>query len=104
MMTIATKITRHEKLRVIATLLLMSFSCCILLAGRIYLTHQLTYIFLVWNLFLALVPLWVAYKSYKVQQRYPGRYFLAAVDCRAMYDNTISASTGGKWVEVLSGK
>ena len=35
---------------------------------------------------------------------YPGRYFLAPVDCRAMYDNTISASTNGKWVEVLSGK
>ncbi|GAA3930304.1 DUF1361 domain-containing protein [Hymenobacter algoricola] len=27
-----------------------------LLAGRIYLTHQLTYVFLLWNLFLAVVP------------------------------------------------
>jgi uncharacterized protein YfaS (alpha-2-macroglobulin family) len=35
---------------------------------------------------------------------YPGRYFLAATDCRAMYDNTISASTNGKWVEVVSSK
>ena len=35
---------------------------------------------------------------------YPGRYFLAATDCRAMYDNTISASTNGKWVQVVGGK
>lgn len=35
---------------------------------------------------------------------YPGRYFLAATDCRAMYDNSISASSGGRWVEVMSGK
>jgi alpha-2-macroglobulin len=33
---------------------------------------------------------------------YPGRYFLAATDCRAMYDNTISAATNGRWVEVVS--
>jgi alpha-2-macroglobulin len=32
---------------------------------------------------------------------YPGRYFLAATDCRAMYDNTISAATNGRWVEVV---
>ena len=35
---------------------------------------------------------------------YPGRYFLAATDCRAMYDNTISAATNGKWVQVVGGK
>ncbi len=33
---------------------------------------------------------------------YPGRYFLPATNCQAMYDNSISASTGGKWVEVLA--
>ncbi len=32
---------------------------------------------------------------------YPGSYFLAATDCRAMYDNTISAATNGKWVQVF---
>ena len=32
---------------------------------------------------------------------YLGRYFLAATDCRNMYDNTVSASSNGKWVEVL---
>ncbi len=35
---------------------------------------------------------------------YPGRYFLASVDCRAMYDNSISAATNGKWIEVISGR
>jgi hypothetical protein len=35
---------------------------------------------------------------------YLGRYFLAATDCRNMYDNTISASNNGRWVEVVSGK
>ncbi len=35
---------------------------------------------------------------------YLGRYFLAATDCRNMYDNTISAATNGRWVEVVSGK
>ena len=33
---------------------------------------------------------------------YPGRYFLPATNCQAMYDNSIGASTGGKWVEVLA--
>ncbi len=32
---------------------------------------------------------------------YLGRYFLAAIDCRNMYDNTVSASINGKWVEVV---
>jgi uncharacterized membrane protein len=70
------KINLQGKLRVIATLLMMSLACCLLLAFRIYVTQQITYIFLVWNLFLALVPLWIAYKSYKVHHRYPARYFL----------------------------
>ncbi len=35
---------------------------------------------------------------------YPGRYFLAATDCRAMYDNSISASTNGRWVEITGGR
>ena len=31
---------------------------------------------------------------------YPGRYFLPPTNCHAMYDNTITASTAGRWVEV----
>ena len=33
---------------------------------------------------------------------YPGRYYMPAVQVQAMYDNTISASTAAKWVEVLA--
>lgn len=33
---------------------------------------------------------------------YPGRYFLPATTCQAMYDNSISATSGGRWVEVLA--
>ncbi len=31
---------------------------------------------------------------------YPGRYFLAPTLSQAMYDNTITASTAGRWIEV----
>lgn len=32
---------------------------------------------------------------------YLGKYFLPGTYCEAMYDNTISAGVGGKWVEVV---
>jgi uncharacterized protein YfaS (alpha-2-macroglobulin family) len=32
---------------------------------------------------------------------YLGRYYLPAVSCEAMYDNTIQAFLPGKWVEVV---
>lgn len=32
---------------------------------------------------------------------YTGRYYLPATSCEAMYDNSISALAGGKWVEVV---
>ena len=32
---------------------------------------------------------------------YPGRYFLPASLCQAMYDASVTASNKGKWVEVL---
>ncbi|MFN6946699.1 MAG: DUF1361 domain-containing protein [Cytophagaceae bacterium] len=70
------ELNQNNKLRVIALLLGMSAMCCVLLAIRVYLTHQFMYIFLIWNLFLALIPLGLAYKLYKVSKRYPGRYFL----------------------------
>ncbi|MBI1227425.1 MAG: hypothetical protein GC192_19495 [Bacteroidetes bacterium] len=34
---------------------------------------------------------------------YQGRYYLPTVGCAAMYDNTISASRPGMWVEVVNG-
>ncbi len=32
---------------------------------------------------------------------YKGRYYLPAINCEAMYDNSISARQPGKWVEVI---
>ncbi len=32
---------------------------------------------------------------------YPGRYYLPATSCQAMYDNLVTASTAGRWVEVI---
>ncbi len=37
----------------------------------------------------------------RLNAAYPGRYFLPATACEAMYDNRVSASTAGKWVEVI---
>lgn len=41
-------------------------------------------------------------KTFKVRLNaaYPGRYYLPAVSCAAMYDNSISANTKGMWVTV----
>ncbi len=45
-------------------------------------------------------------KTYTVQLNaaYPGKYYLPAVSCEAMYDHTISARQPGKWVEVINPK
>jgi len=42
-------------------------------------------------------------RTYRVQLNaaYAGRYYLPTTSCEAMYDNRISASVPGKWVEVL---
>lgn len=41
--------------------------------------------------------------TYKVllNASYIGKYYLSAVQCEAMYNNTISATAKGKWVEVI---
>ncbi|MCH2084114.1 MAG: MG2 domain-containing protein [Saprospiraceae bacterium] len=43
---------------------------------------------------------------YRVQLNaaYQGRFYLPAVNCEAMYDNSISANTTGRWVEVSAPK
>nr|HPH84405.1 hypothetical protein [Ferruginibacter sp.] len=43
-------------------------------------------------------------RTYYIQLNatYPGRYYLPASSCQAMYDNSISASTAGRWVEILN--
>lgn len=37
----------------------------------------------------------------RLNAAYPGRYYLPATSCEAMYDNRVHASAAGKWVEVL---
>ena len=41
--------------------------------------------------------------TYKVllNASYIGRYYLSAVQCEAMYNNSISATAAGKWVQVI---
>ncbi len=43
--------------------------------------------------------------TYRVQLNaaYQGRFYLPAVSCEAMYDNTVAAQRPGQWVEVVSG-
>ena len=43
-------------------------------------------------------------KTFRVRlsAAYPGRYYLPAVSCAAMYDNSISANTKGMWVQVVA--
>ena len=36
----------------------------------------------------------------KLVATYPGRFYLPAVSCTAMYDATVSALVPGRWVEV----
>ena len=36
----------------------------------------------------------------KLIATYPGRFYLPAVSCSAMYDASVSALVPGKWVEV----
>ena len=33
---------------------------------------------------------------------YPGRYYLPSTLCQAMYDNTITAASAGRWIEVVN--
>jgi len=38
----------------------------------------------------------------QVNAAYAGRYYLPPVQCQAMYDNTISASTQGQWIKIVA--
>lgn len=46
-----------------------------LFAGRVYLSHNLTYVFLVWNLFLAWIPYMVSLWAADIHQRHPRRWW-----------------------------
>ena len=43
-------------------------------------------------------------ETYRVQLNaaYQGRFYLPAVSCEAMYDNSINARVPGRWVEVAA--
>ena len=36
----------------------------------------------------------------KLIATYPGKFYLPAVTCGAMYDNTVQALVPGRWIEV----
>jgi uncharacterized membrane protein len=54
--------SQSPKARAITALLMMSCLCIMLACTRVYISHNLTYLFLVWNLFLAWVPLYFAFQ------------------------------------------
>ena len=37
----------------------------------------------------------------RLNAAYPGRYYLPATSCEAMYDAGVNARVAGKWVEVV---
>ncbi|MFL5731540.1 MAG: DUF1361 domain-containing protein, partial [Cytophagaceae bacterium] len=60
-------IQQSPRSRAITALALMSCLCLVLTCARVYLSHNYTYLFLVWNLLLAWIPLCCAdlcYASY----------------------------------------
>lgn len=63
-----------SRYKVLKMLLAMSFACCFLALFRVYWTKNLTYFWLIWNLFLAWVPLLIAYNLQKYYLRNPKRY------------------------------
>jgi len=56
-------------------ILLSTLLACGLFAGRVYLSHTLTYIFLVWNLFLAWIPYLSSMWASHLHRRRPGRWW-----------------------------
>lgn len=65
------KIEKSAKLKAMGLLLFMSVVCCLMTVIRIYRAENMTYLFLVWNLVLAWVPLLLAYWLYRLFQYRP---------------------------------
>jgi uncharacterized membrane protein len=71
-MKLSSLINRDRSFQVISLLFAMSLVCCVMVAFRIIYTGNFTYKFLVWNLFLAWIPLVAAYglrKAFENQSR-----------------------------------
>src|SRR4051794_15752674 len=65
---------QNDKARVVFTLFAMSCLCGVLAIFRVHMTHKYSYLFLLWNLFLAWIPLLFAYylqQSYFSERRNP---------------------------------
>jgi len=60
---------------------LSSLLACVIYVGRLYLSHSLTYMFLVWNLFLAWVPYLCSLWAALLHQRQPQRWWSLFVPC-----------------------
>jgi uncharacterized membrane protein len=61
---------------VIAVLFAMSLSCCLLAILRVVWTDNITYIYLIWNLFLAWVPLIIADQAQRYYSKFPKRHMV----------------------------
>jgi uncharacterized membrane protein len=80
-MNTITLLNYGSRLRVVRVLLAMSVACCFLAAFRVYWTQNYSYSWLVWNLFLAWVPLLIAYYLQKYYVRFPKRYTVLCLSC-----------------------
>jgi uncharacterized membrane protein len=56
-------------------IVLSTLLACAILAGRVYLSRQWTYIFLIWNLFLAWIPYLTSLWTSSMYQRQPRRWW-----------------------------
>ena len=63
-----------NRLHVLRVLLAMSIGCCLLAALKVYWTNNITYLFLIWNLFLAWIPLLIAFYLQRYYIKFPKRY------------------------------
>ena len=69
-----TLINYNSRLRVLKVLLAMSLACCVLTVFRVHWTKNFSYLYLIWNLFLAWVPLLIAFQLQQFYLRFPKRY------------------------------
>ena len=69
------------------TLLILSIISIILLIGRIYIKGSFVFVFLAWNLLLALVPLVCALLIFNLQKKYEGLKILLLVIWLFFYPN-----------------
>lgn len=54
----------------------LAFSCLLIVCRMLYTSH-LTFVFLIWNLFLAVIPLYISHKLQTVSNKYTGWLYAA---------------------------